>query len=184
MNLTERVLTMTCAIGSATAAGAFLTFSTFTIDGLKALPPAQGVAAMQSINRHATTPLFMLVLFGTGAACVGLAAHSLTHLDEPAAKQRLLAVSIYLAGVVGLTIGYHVPRNDHLAALDPHSTAAADYWATYLTGWVQMNHIRTIAPLITAVILTASLTHNKNSEANPTTTPNSPSVLPANQTHP
>lgn len=157
MNLTERVLTITCAIGSATAAGAFLTFSTFTIDGLKALPPAQGIAAMQSINRHATAPLFMLVLFGTGAACIGLAVHSLTHLNEPDAKRGLLAASIYLAGVVGLTIGYHVPRNDHLAALDPDSTAAIDYWSTYLTQWVPMNHIRTLAPLITAVILTGSL---------------------------
>lgn len=184
MNLTERVLTITCAIGSATAAGAFLTFSTFTIDGLKALPPAQGVAAMQSINRHATTPLFMLVLFGTGAACVLLTIPCLTHLDEPAARQRFLAATIYLAGVVLLTIGYHVPRNDHLAALDPHSAAAIDYWSTYLTQWVRMNHIRTIAPLVTAVLLIASLTPSKSSGTNPRPIQDPASRVPATQSHP
>ena len=43
-------LTILCAIGAATAAGAFFTFSDFTIAGLKRLRPAQGAAAMQAIK--------------------------------------------------------------------------------------------------------------------------------------
>lgn len=183
MSLTKHVLTITCAIGSAVAAGAFLTFSTFTIGGLKALPPAQGIAAMQSINRQATTPLFMLVLFGTGAACALLAIHCLTHLHEPAAKQRLLAATIYLVGVVILTIGYHVPRNGHLASLDPNSPEALQYWSTYLTQWVRMNHIRVIAPLATAIILAASLTHTSTAKRTLQPAPNPPAISTPQQ-HP
>lgn len=184
MSLAKQILTITCAIGSATAAGAFLTFSTFTIDGLKDLPPAQGIAAMQSINRHATTPLFMLVLFGTGASCALLAIYCLTHLDEPAAKQQLLAVTVYLAGVVVLTIGYHVPRNDHLASLDPHHIASVDYWSTYLTQWVWMNHLRVIAPLATAVILTASLAQTGSAIRTPQPAHDLAKMTPATQSHP
>lgn len=158
MNLLTRALTIACAVGAAAAAGAFLTFSTFTIGGLKRLRPAQGAAAMQSINRQATTPVFMLVLFGTGLACLLLAIDSASHIDAPFAKQRILACTIYLVGVVALTVGYHVPRNNRLAAIDPSSDDGAAYWATYLNEWVMMNHVRTAAPLVTAVILAFTLT--------------------------
>jgi uncharacterized membrane protein len=158
VSLTTRALTIISAVGAATAAGAFFTFSTFTIRGLKRLPPSQGAAAMQSINRQAPTPAFMLVLFGTGVACLLLGVDSIRHLDEAFAKQRLIASGIYLVGVIGLTIGYHVPRNNLLDAVDPASADGVAYWATYLTEWVRLNHVRTIAPLITSVLLAFSLT--------------------------
>ena len=56
-----------------------------------------------------------------------------------------------------MTLGYHVPRNNVLAALDPQSTDGVAYWATYLDEWVRMNHVRTIAPLVAAILLTVSL---------------------------
>lgn len=157
MSAYTRALTIISAVGAATAAGAFLTFSTFTIGGLKRLPPSQGLAAMQSINKQAPTPVFMLVLFGTGGACVLLGIDSVRHFDSTFAKYRLAASAIYLVGVVALTIGYHVPRNDLLAAVDPNSNEGIAYWATYLNEWVTMNHVRTIAPLVTAVILALTL---------------------------
>lgn len=61
-------LTTLCALGAAATAGVFFTFSNFTMMGLKRLSPAQGMAAMQAINAAAPSPLFMLLLFGTGAA--------------------------------------------------------------------------------------------------------------------
>ena len=158
MTSATRLLTVTCAVGSALAAGAFLTFSTFTMSGLKRLPPSQGAAAMQSINRQATTPLFMLVLFGTGLACLVLGIQSARHLDEPFAVHRLVACAIYVVGVVVLTGAYHVPRNDMLASFDPNSAEGMAYWATYLREWVPMNHVRTVAPLISSIVLAMSLT--------------------------
>ncbi|MDH3753257.1 MAG: DUF1772 domain-containing protein [Acidimicrobiia bacterium] len=150
-------MTTLCAVGAATAAGAFFTFSTFTIGGLKRLPPAQGAAAMQAINKQAPTPLFMLLLFGTGAATLALGIHAALHLDDPASKYQLMAAALYIVGVVLLTIGYHVPRNDKLDSLDANSAEGIAYWATYLDEWVRMNHVRTIAPLVAAAVLTVSL---------------------------
>jgi uncharacterized membrane protein len=157
MSSLTRVLTIVGAIGSAVAAGAFMTFSTFTIGGLRRLAPSEGASAMQSINRQATTPLFMLVLFGTAATCVGLAVQAVRHPDEPFRTHRLVACAAYLIGVVGLTVGYHVPRNDLLAAVDADSADGLRYWATYLDEWVRMNHVRTVVPMVTSVVLTLSL---------------------------
>jgi uncharacterized membrane protein len=157
MNLLVPILTILCAVGAATAAGAFFTFSTFTMYGLKRLNPSQGAAAMQAINREAPTPLFMLLLFGTGAACLVLMVSSALHLDDPASWYRLVACGLYIVGVVLTTIGYHVPRNNVLDGLDPSSAEGIAYWAVYLEEWVRMNHVRTIAPIASAVLLTASL---------------------------
>lgn len=157
MTSTTRILTLACAVGAGTAAGAFLTFSTFTMAGLERLRPSEGAAAMQSINRQATTPVFMLVLFGTGAACVVLGIQSARHLDEPFAWHRLVACAVYLVGVVVLTVAYHVPRNDMLDGFDPNSPEGIAYWHTYVRQWKPMNHVRTIAPLVSSVLLGLSL---------------------------
>lgn len=44
------VLALVAAVGSALIGGAFFAFSSFVMGALGKLPPAQGVAAMQSIN--------------------------------------------------------------------------------------------------------------------------------------
>jgi uncharacterized membrane protein len=80
-----RTLTIICAVGAATAAGTFFTFSNFTMKGLKRLPPSQGASAMQAINREAPSPLFMTLLFGTGAALGVLGVRAAMNLDDPAA---------------------------------------------------------------------------------------------------
>ncbi len=152
-----QTLTIISAVGAATAAGAFFTFSTFTMKGLERLAPAQGAAAMQAINKEAPTPLFMLLLFGTGATCLVLMISAALHLQDPGAWYRLIAGGLYVVGVVLLTVGYHVPRNNRLEGLDPSSAEGIAYWATYLEEWVRMNHVRTIAPLVAAVLLTVSL---------------------------
>ena len=151
-------LTIVCMVGAATAGGAFFTFSDFTMTGLRRLPPAQAAAAMQAINKAAPSLLFMLLLFGTGAACIALMTLAAMHIDEPGSTMRLTAGAIHVVGVVLTTVGYHVPRNNRLDRVDPGSPEGADYWAVYLREWVPMNHVRSIAPLVTAVMLAVSLT--------------------------
>lgn len=152
-----RGLTVLCAVGAATAGGALFTFSTFTIEGLRRLPASDGAAAMQAINRQAPTPLFMLILFGTGAACLALGVRAAMNLDDPVSRSRLVACALYIVGVVLMTVGYHVPRNERLGALDPNSVDGIAYWAIYLEEWVRLNHVRTIAALTAALLLTMSL---------------------------
>ena len=150
-------LTAICAVGAATAAGTFFDFSTFVMRGLRRLPPSQGAAAMQEINREAPSPLFMGVLFGTGAAFVALGAYSALDLDRGGAPLQLAAAVLYLVGVVVLTGTYHVPRNNRLERLDPNSAAGKGYWVVYRREWVRMNHVRTVAPLAAAILLTVTL---------------------------
>lgn len=151
-------LTILCMLGAATASGAFFTFSDFTIAGLKQLRPAHGAAAMQAINRAAPSPLFMLLLFGTGAACIALMVLASMRPDEPGSTQRIVAGAIYVAGVILPTVGYHVPRNNRLDRVDPERPEGQQYWAVYLREWVSVNHIRALAPFVSALMLAISLT--------------------------
>ena len=157
MSLFPQILTILCAVGSGMASGAFLTFSTFTMAGLKRLPPSQGAATMQAINKEAPTPSFMVLLFGTGAACLTLMAYAAYDVRAPGSTWHLIAGALYLLGVVLMTIAYHVPRNDRLERLDPGSPEETAYWAVYQRAWVRMNHVRTIAPLVSAVLFAVSL---------------------------
>ncbi len=72
-------------------------------------------------------------------------------------QYRLAAGVLHLVGVGLLTGLYHVPRNNLLDGLDPSSPEGIAYWATYLEEWVRMNHVRTLAPLVAAFLLTVSL---------------------------
>ena len=157
MSTFARTMTVICAVGTGMAAGAFFVFSTFVMSGLKRLPPARGAEAMQAINKEAPTPLFMLLLFGTGAACVVLGIYSALHLDESASVYQLIGSALYVVGAIVVTGAYHIPRNNKLDGLDANSAEGMAYWAVYLKEWVRMNHVRTIAPLAAAVLLTVSL---------------------------
>ena len=152
-----RILTVTTAIGCGLVAGVFFAFSTIVMRGLDRLRPAQGLQAMQSINVTAINPLFMLALFGTGVSCLAIAIWSLTDLGASQSPLLIGAAVLYLVGVIGLTIGYHVPHNDALAAVQATAPGAADEWKDYASGWTTWNHVRTIAPLISTMLLIAAL---------------------------
>ena len=119
----SRGLTVAAAASTGLVAGVFFAFSTFTMKGLRSLPPAPGMSAMQAINKAAPTPLFMTALFGTALVCVGLGIRALTHLQQSTAPYLLVGSILFLAGIA-LTIVYHVPHNDALARIDPSTMGA------------------------------------------------------------
>ena len=73
---------------------------------LASLPAPQGIAAMQAINVHAVTPVFMTALFGTGAACVAVGVWAVADWDGSFGPWLLAGAALYLAGPVGLTMTY------------------------------------------------------------------------------
>jgi uncharacterized membrane protein len=77
-------LTLLAALGCGVIAGVFFTFSVFVMPGLSRVSPSSGIAAMQSINIAAITPVFMLTLFGTAVLCIVLAISSVVRWSEPA----------------------------------------------------------------------------------------------------
>jgi uncharacterized membrane protein len=151
------VVKLFATLGCGLIAGVFFAFSTFVMSALARLQPAQGIAAMQSINITAINPLFMVALFGTALACIFLAVSSLLKWHQPGAAYWLVGSLLYLIGTVGVTIAFNVPMNDALAKVDPGSTDGARLWASYLANWTFWNHIRTVAALAAAALLTMAL---------------------------
>jgi uncharacterized membrane protein len=151
-------LTLITALGCGLNAGALFTFSSFVMPALARLQPARGIEAMQSINVMAVTPVFMTSLFGTALLCAVLTVWGIFTLDESYGAYLLIGGALYLAGTIGLTMTYHVPRNNTLAAADPNSAEAAELWRRYLREWTIGNHVRTAAALAAAALLTVALT--------------------------
>jgi uncharacterized membrane protein len=82
---------------------------------------------------------------------------ALVDWDDAVGPYLLAGSAVYLLGTIGLTITYHVPRNNALAALSPQRPEAADGWARYVTGWTRWNHLRAAAALAAAALLTLAL---------------------------
>lgn len=140
-------LTFLSALGSGLMAGLFFAFSAFIMTAFGRLPPAGGIAAMQSINVVILNPVFFVVFFGTAAASVLLAVVALALWSEPGAIYLLTASLLYLLGCIIVTMVFNVPLNNALAAVAADSAQAASVWSRYLTVWTGWNHVRTIACL-------------------------------------
>ncbi|MGH2714816.1 MAG: DUF1772 domain-containing protein [Thermoleophilaceae bacterium] len=150
-------LTLVTAVGCGLVGGVFFAFSSFVMQGLGRLRAPEGAAAMQAINVTAVTPAFMTALFGTGVAGAVLTGWGLFELGEPYAGYLVAAGALYLVGDIGLTIGYHVPRNEALARVDPASSEGARLWSRYLVEWTRLNHVRAGAALAAAALLAVAL---------------------------
>ncbi len=157
MSAVVLLLTVAAALGAGAVSGVFFAYSTFTMSALRRLAPASGAAAMQSINREAPRAPLMMLMFGTAAASLALGVVAALDPGEPSSVYLLLAAALYLIGVVAVTVAYHVPRNDRLGALDPESAQGIAYWGVYLREWVRMNHVRTLASLVAAVLYVTAL---------------------------
>jgi len=147
------VLTTVAAVGAGLSGGVF---SAFVMKALGRLPAAEGLSAMNAINKAAPAPLFMLALFGTGAVAIATSAGALRHLDQRWAAYVLAGTALYLVCLI-LTMAYHVPRNNALALVDPASPGAARTWAQYLSSWTAWNHVRTVTSLAGSVAFILAL---------------------------
>lgn len=152
------VLTVLGVLGTGLVAGVFCAFSAFVMKGLAALPPAQGVAAMQSINVAAVTAAFMAVFVGSAVLCAVIAVVTFVLWPGEGRVELLVGSALYLFGSFGVTVAANVPRNDALAKLDPGTREAASYWSVYVREWTAWNHVRTVASAGAALAYVLALT--------------------------
>ncbi len=143
-------ITFVAALGCGLVAGVFFAFSTFVMPALARLQPAQGIAAMQSINITAINPLFMTALFGTAAICLFLSVFSLPKWHQLSSAYLLVGSLLYIIGTVLVTIAFNVPLNDALGRVEPSSAEGANLWGSYLANWTAWNHVRTVTALAAA----------------------------------
>ena len=153
----KSILIVVSALGSGLVGGIFFAFSNFVMKALARVPPAQGVAAMQSINVVVLNRWFFAVFFGTAVCCLALAISSFARWQKPDAGYLLAGSLLYLIGSIIVTIACNVPLNDALAAVDPSSADAGRVWTDYLKKWTAWNHLRTGAALAAAALFIVGL---------------------------
>ena len=64
---------------------------------------------------------------------------------------------LYLIGSIWVTILFNVPLNNALASASASGPEGAGVWAHYLATWVPWNHLRTVACLAAAGLLTIAV---------------------------
>jgi uncharacterized membrane protein len=151
------MLTIAAALGSCLMAGFFFAFSILVMRALGRLAPATGIVAMQTINVVVLNRWFFAAFFGTAGLCVALAVNAIVWWSEPGSAYLMAASTLYLVGVIGVTIACNVPLNQELAAVEPESSEANEVWARYLSVWTAWNHVRTVAPLLAAAVFIMAL---------------------------
>ena len=146
------------AVSSGLMAGTYFAFSGFIMTAFANLEGAQGMAAMNAINRTILKSPFMPLFFGSTGAAVLLTGAGLWSWAQPGALQAVIAGLLYTVGMFVITAVVNVPLNNQLAAAEG-STDAETCWQHYLRRWTRWNSLRALASLATCVVCGTLLTH-------------------------
>ncbi|MGH8177380.1 MAG: anthrone oxygenase family protein [Steroidobacter sp.] len=65
--------------------------------------------------------------------------------------------ALYLFGIHFVTVRCNIPLNNALAGAESNGADADGVWRDYLVRWTRWNHVRTIAALAAAALLTLAL---------------------------
>lgn len=138
-------LVLTClvvgALGAAVTAAVYVSFSARVMPRLGHLPDTEAITTMQGFNRTAVQLPFMTAFFGAALTGAVLVVRFLVGSRDPGDGLAAVGGACYLEGFV-LTIAYHVPLNDRLAALDPSSVISVPVWASSVSSWTRANTVR------------------------------------------
>lgn len=140
-------LVVVTALGCGLVAGIFFAFSNFVMQALTQLPPAQGIAAMQSINITVLNRWFLLTFVGTAGVSILVIVAALLRWGWPESIFAIAGGALYLAGNLFVTRVFNIPLNDELAAIHPDSVEGAAIWERYLREWTAWNTVRTLTAL-------------------------------------
>jgi len=154
LSRTISLITFLAALGSGLVGGVFFAFSSFVLPALARLPELQGLSAMQSINVVVLKRSFLRVFLGTALLSATLALDALMRWSAPHAALRLAAALSYLLGALVVTKELNVPWNDSIAAVEPQGEEAARRWREFIAGWSFWNHVRSVASVLAAALLT------------------------------
>ncbi len=131
-------LPVAAGTGSAVVGGFYLAFSAVVMPALRRRTAEEAIATMVAINEKAVRPPFMVLFFGTAAACAAVAVAAA--LDpQTQSPLRVAGAAAYLAGWAS-TIAVNVPLNNRLAK---NGTSHPDsQWHNYQRSWTRANHVR------------------------------------------
>ena len=157
MNSLTAIAGVAAVLGAALVGGVFFTFSSFVMRALARLPPAEGLAAMKSINVTVLNPSFLGVFAGTAVLSLWMIVVAWKSWGSHSAVLFLAGAIFYLIGTFLVTGIGNVPLNDQLAAVAATDPAAVEVWDFYLERWTMLNTVRTAAAMISALAYTLGL---------------------------
>jgi uncharacterized membrane protein len=155
MNMLLLIAQLVATLGCGLMAGIFFTFSNTMMAALKRLEPAQGILAMQSINRTIQNPLFLTVFMGNALLCALVLFTSFGR--GSGLIFFLIGTLLYIVGAFLVTLVVNVPMNNALDAVSATSPEGRKLWLRYLTNWTNWNHVRTVASFLATALLMMGL---------------------------
>ncbi len=147
-----QIVTFAAALGAGIMGGLFFIFSNTIMASFGKLPPAQGIAAMNSINVTILNGTFLSIFMGTALLSVALIAGWFLGLIPSGGLFTVAAALVYLVGIIGVTMIFNVPMNDTLATMQSDSAQGLELWQDYLTRWTLWNHVRTVAGIVSSAL--------------------------------
>lgn len=157
---TINLFLLSSALASGLIAGLFYSYSCSVNPGLGALPDANYLAAMQSINRVILNPVFFFSFMGT---LLLLPLSTYQHFGTGSRFYVLLAATlVYVIGTFGVTMVGNVPLNEALDKMNLTGASAqelAAYRLKFEVPWNRLHMIRTYASVLSFIlVLIACLT--------------------------
>ncbi|MGF1470369.1 MAG: DUF1772 domain-containing protein [Rubrobacteraceae bacterium] len=146
-----------CTIWVGVMAGFFFAFTAVVMPGLDATRPLEAMSAMQGINEAVRNPLFGIGFFGAMVLCVAVILVSLVRPGGFSSWAALAGAVIFIIGVFGVTVGFNVPLNTSLAALDSTVPENASAMTDYMEDWTLWNDVRTFFNVLAFGLLASSI---------------------------
>lgn len=140
------------AMASGIMAGVYLTFSVVIMRSLSRLDPAEGIAAMNTINREIVKTAFMPLFFGSTILAVLMIGAGIWLWGNEGATGIVASGFIYFIGMFMVTALGNVPLNNKLDRVEGAGLEAVQVWTEYLSHWTRWNTVRSVACATAMVI--------------------------------
>lgn len=146
MSLWFLLLCALTLIAYAAIGGVFLAFSDFIMRSFDLVKNQAGIETMQVLNVEIMRSVFMVLFMGLAVVSLFIVVYAVFNLDGTPRRLLVLAGGTYLLGVFAVTAAGNVPLNNQLAGLAPATSQALTFWKdSYMTRWVSLNSVRTLA---------------------------------------
>ncbi|WP_394690139.1 DUF1772 domain-containing protein [Hoeflea sp.] len=158
MSLWFLLLCALTLIAYAAIGGVFLAFSDFIMRSFDLVKNQAGIETMQVLNVEIMRSIFMVLFMGLAVISLFIVVYAALNLDGTPRRLLVLAGATYLLGVFAVTAAGNVPLNNQLAGLGSTTSQALTFWKeTYMTRWVTLNSVRTLACFLASGLTLAAL---------------------------
>ena len=155
----EHVVLVAALVSTALASGTFYGWQVSVIPGTRRVDDHAYVKTMQHINLRIINPGFLMPSLVT-PVLLGAAALLAYRTGNTRRSASLAAAAVlYVVGMLGVTAGRNVPRNNSLAAVDLDAVSASELAAArlaYERPWNRWHAVRTLAGVVAFAIAAAA----------------------------